>query len=162
MNQDTFYGFLLFNTYFFVDWKGHAIMKFFIAYNTNLIKKTMLFCVQIVKSTPEKGFTKQLHNKTRISSRSFRFLDFISTNRKEVKFCFSLSIGSNKIVQQENNNILGGILVSVFSCFINPFPGKIEILYNFGTLDLFPLPRPKLQKKYSYAFFYIRSQSAFF
>ena len=75
------------------------------------------------------------------------------------KVLFSLPIGSDKIVQQEKNNILGGILVSVFSCFVSPFPGKIEILYNFGTLDLFPLPRPKLQKKYSYAFFFILGPS---
>ena len=35
-----------------------------------------------------------------------------------VKFFFSLPIGPNKIVQQENNNILGDILVSLFSCFL--------------------------------------------
>ena len=32
--------------------------------------------------------------------------NFITDNRKGVKFCFSLPIGPKKIVQQENNNIL--------------------------------------------------------
>ena len=53
--------------------------------------------------------------------------NFISTNRKEVKFCFSLPNGPNKIVTQENNNILGETLVSLFSCFVNPVkPGVSE------------------------------------
>ena len=38
--------------------------------------------------------------------------------------CFTLPIGPNEIVQQENNNILDEILVSLFSCFVNPFPGS--------------------------------------
>ena len=47
------------------------------------------------------------------------FLDeyFISTNKKQVKYCFSFPIGPNKIVQQKNNNILDEILVSLFYCF---------------------------------------------
>ena len=39
------------------------------------------------------------------------------TNRKQVKFCFYIPIDPNKIVQQENNNILDEILVSLFNCF---------------------------------------------
>ena len=33
-------------------------------------------------------------------------------NKKTTKFCFSLPIGRNKIVHQENNNILGENIVS--------------------------------------------------
>ena len=40
--------------------------------------------------------------------------NFISTNRKDVKFCFSPPSGPSKIVQQENINILGEILVLMF------------------------------------------------
>ena len=36
----------------------------------------------------------------------FLMNNFIAINRKEVKFLFSLTIGLNKIVQQENNSIL--------------------------------------------------------
>ena len=36
--------------------------------------------------------------------------NYISTNGKEVKFCFSPPIGPNKIVQQENKNILDEIV----------------------------------------------------
>ena len=43
-------------------------------------------------------------------------------NGKEIIFCFSLPIGPNKIVHQENNNIRREFLVSLFSCFVNPFP----------------------------------------
>ena len=46
----------------------------------------------------------------------------IATNRKTEQFCFSLTIGPNEVVQQESNNILGEILVSLFSCLFNPFP----------------------------------------
>jgi len=48
----------------------------------------------------------------------------ISNNRKEVKFCFSPPIGPNKIVQQENNNILDEILVSLFNFSFNPLPDR--------------------------------------
>ena len=40
-----------------------------------------------------------------------------STNRKDVKLCFSPPIGPNKIVQQENKNILDEIVVSLFNSF---------------------------------------------
>ena len=46
----------------------------------------------------------------------------IATNRKAEQFYFSLTIGPNEVVQQENINILGEILVSLFSCLFNPFP----------------------------------------
>ena len=48
-----------------------------------------------------------------------------TANRKEVKFCFFLPIGPDEIGHQENNNILGVIFVSFFSCFFNPFPSPI-------------------------------------
>ena len=47
----------------------------------------------------------------------FLLKNFIWTNRKQVEFCFYLPIGPNKIVQQENNNILDEIFVSLFDCF---------------------------------------------
>ena len=62
------------------------------------------------------GLKKQENNETIVLSRIFFFFlvnNFITTNMKEVKFCFSLLIGPNRIVEQENNNIL----VSLFSCF---------------------------------------------
>ena len=37
----------------------------------------------------------------------------------------------NKIVQQESNTILGEILVSLFSCFVNPF-SEIFCTYPVG------------------------------
>ena len=49
--------------------------------------------------------------------------NFISTNIKREKNLAPFSIGRNKIVHQENKNILGEIIVSFFSCFVNPFPG---------------------------------------
>ena len=49
--------------------------------------------------------------------------NFISTNKKgETKL--GLPISRNKIVHQENNNILGEIIVSLFSCFYNPITGE--------------------------------------
>ena len=68
-------------------------------------------------------------------------MSFITTKRKEVMFCFSLPIGPNKIVPQENNNILGEILVS-FPCFLNPFPEtekchfKMNYKYDFLFLSI--------------------------
>ena len=50
--------------------------------------------------------------------------NFISTNKKDARFRSSLPIGPKKIVQQENNNIHGEILVLLFCCFLNSFPGK--------------------------------------
>ena len=51
---------------------------------------------------------------------------------RRLKFCFSLSIGWNKIVHQENNSVLVEILVSLFSCFVNPFPegGETQEKYD--------------------------------
>ena len=46
-------------------------------------------------------------------------INFNSTNRKVAKFWFFLPIGRNEIVHQENNNILGEIILSLF---VNPFP----------------------------------------
>ena len=40
--------------------------------------------------------------------------NFISTNTKEVKFCFSLPIGPSNIVQDKNNNILAKLLYYVY------------------------------------------------
>ena len=60
--------------------------------------------------------TKQLNN----NLTNFFFV-FLMTNRKGAKFCFSLPVGRNKIVHQENNNILGENIVSLFSCFVNTF-----------------------------------------
>ena len=51
--------------------------------------------------------------------------NFISTNKK---FYFCFSIGQNKIVQQENNNILDKILVSLFYCLEIPLPEELCIL----------------------------------
>ena len=67
--------------------------------------------------------TRKQRNKNFIKN-IFVFLtnNFITTNEKEAKFYFSLHIGQNKIVKKENNNFLGEILVSSFSCFSNPFP----------------------------------------
>ena len=65
------------------------------------------------------GFKKQENKETRNSSRLYVFVflmnNFITTNRNEVKFCFSPTIGPNKIVPTENNNILVETLVSLFS-----------------------------------------------
>ena len=73
----------------------------------------------------------QEKNETIISPRFFfvfLMYNFISTNRKGAKFWYSLPVGRNKIVHQENNNILGEIIASLFSCFVNlpPF-----FIYNF-------------------------------
>ena len=51
---------------------------------------------------------------------------FNSTNMKEVKFVFSLLLGPNKIVQQQNNNILGEILVFFVFLFRKSVP-RLEI-----------------------------------
>ena len=51
-------------------------------------------------------------------------INSISTNRKELQFVSP--IDPNKIVQQENNDILDEILVSLFNCFLNPLPDKID------------------------------------
>ena len=48
--------------------------------------------------------------------------NFVSTNRKVVKFCISLPFDSNKIVQLENNSTLGEILVLVVFFFFKLSP----------------------------------------
>ena len=43
--------------------------------------------------------------------------NFIWKNRKGAKILYMLPIGENKIVHQENKNILDNILVSLVFCF---------------------------------------------
>ena len=80
-----------------------------------------IHCIQGTDKKQTKKTTKQDFHQG-----YFVFLmnNFNTTNRKEVKFCFCLPIGPNKIVQQENNDIFGEILGSLSSVFLNPFPGN--------------------------------------
>ena len=91
-------------------------------------KWTSMYCMQGVwiphpppvdKTTTTRR--TDLRNKNLIKNIFVCFIN-ISTIRHEIKCCFSLSIGPNQIVQQENNNILGEVLVSLFPGFVNPFP----------------------------------------
>ena len=81
----------------------------------------------------ERGGGKQIKQRKKNSNKNIFVLfvdNFISTKRKGVKFCFSPPIGWNKIDHQENKNILGEILVSLFSSFVNPFPcGGRKLLF---------------------------------
>ena len=63
--------------------------------------------------------------------------NFISTNRKDVEFCFSPPIGPNKIVQQENKITLDEIVVSLFNCFQNPLPEKESWINPFHFFEDF-------------------------
>jgi len=66
------------------------------------------------RETPGSGFKKQV----------FLLNNFIWANRKGETKLYFLPIGRNKIIgnTRENKNILDEILVSLFSCFSNPFP----------------------------------------
>ena len=72
------------------------------------------------------GFTKQENTETIISPRILLLSWWTILFRpilREKKNLAPFSIGRNKIVHQENKNFLGEIIVSFFSCFVNPFPG---------------------------------------
>ena len=73
------------------------------------------------------------NNKTRISSRIFCFLDeqfYYDQQEGSKVFVSPFLLALIKLFQQENNNILGEILFSLFSCFLNPFPGVAFFLKN--------------------------------
>ena len=75
----------------------------------------------------------------------FLMENFISTNRKGETKLSSLPIGRNKI--KKNNNILCEIIVSLFTCFVNPFPKKNLILKQHLFVEMsnseacVPLPK---------------------
>jgi len=54
----------------------------------------------------------------------FLLNNFIWTNIYIETIFYFLPNGRNKIIRQENKNILNEIIVSLFSCFVNPFPGS--------------------------------------
>ena len=57
--------------------------------------------------------------------------NFIGTNRKKKTKLYLLLVGPNKIVRQENNNILDEILVSLLDCFFKSAPWMQRFAGNF-------------------------------